>query len=109
MVISGAGEGCEGMRVPAWERESVWEFAMMRWKVMRLRADGAPDASEVEWTFAKTMVEFSHIPVGDHCPESQRDSGLQPRVARHEPPWVQRVDDHNPVGVENFSFGHDPG
>jgi hypothetical protein len=31
--------------------------------------------------------------------ESQRDSGLQPRVARNELPWVAVVEDFNPNGV----------
>ena len=32
-------------------------------------------------------------------PESQRDSGLQPRVARRALPWVNRPKNHNPNGV----------
>ena len=32
-------------------------------------------------------------------PESQRDSGLQPRVARNELPWVNAPQIHNPNGV----------
>ena len=31
--------------------------------------------------------------------ESQRDSGLQPRVARHELPWESRPNGNNPNGV----------
>jgi hypothetical protein len=31
--------------------------------------------------------------------ESQRDSVIQPRVARHELPWVWRGDERNPEGV----------
>jgi hypothetical protein len=31
--------------------------------------------------------------------ESQRDSGLQPRVARNELPWESESQTHNPNGV----------
>ena len=33
--------------------------------------------------------------------ESQRDSIIQPRVARHELPWVCRTTEYNPEGVES--------
>jgi len=33
--------------------------------------------------------------------ESQRDSIIQPGIARYEQPWVCRTTDHNPEGVES--------
>jgi hypothetical protein len=33
--------------------------------------------------------------------ESQRDSIIQPRVARHELPWVCQTTEYNPEGVES--------
>ena len=45
-------------------------------------------------TFAKTDSAFRHS-----NRESQRDSGLQPRVARHELPWECGQEIHNPNGV----------
>ena len=36
---------------------------------------------------------------GNSSAESQRDSGLQPRVARNELPWESRPKTHNPNGV----------
>jgi len=33
--------------------------------------------------------------------EFQRDSIIQPRVARHELPWVCRTTEYNPEGVES--------
>ena len=35
------------------------------------------------------------------CPESQRDSSLQPRVARHELPWEIQAMPRNPEGVDS--------
>ena len=39
------------------------------------------------------------MPFGYCTAESQRDSGLQPRVARNELPWESRPDTDNPNGV----------
>jgi len=39
------------------------------------------------------------MPFENSVGESQRDSGLKPRVARNELPWVRRHEDFNPNGV----------
>ena len=39
------------------------------------------------------------MPFAHSNEESQRDSGLQPRVARHELPWESGTQLHNPNGV----------
>ena len=48
---------------------------------------------------AGTKSRRSPILIGFSHAESQRDSGLQPRVARNELPWESVSKAHNPNGV----------